>query len=214
LARAFAVSLFSLACSGCHEAPAKAPAEVAKAPATAPVIPPATLTRQLRRLGFLPLSLLLPDAEGWSTERDEVQRYDARHRASASTLSAELVEGSFGSSVQCARTYATSSSASRSRIDEGTVRAPLALEVAFEAFAEEREGVVVGSLVAYTAVAGRCARLRFETRARGAEAAAEVGARLVFFRDVSLSSILVVREGHTPPPARSNLERRKAVRYG
>lgn len=213
LTRAFAVSFSCLALCGCQPAPAAAPPAATTTPAIA-VAPPA-LTKQLRRLGFLPLSLLLPDAEGWSTERDDVQRYEARHRASTSTLAAEVLEGTFGSSVQCAHSRAWATSAARTRIDEGNVRAPLALEVSFETYAEEREGgVVVGTLVAYTAVAGRCTRLRFETRARGAEAAAEVGARLAFFRDVSLSSILVVREGHTPRAARSNLERRKALRYG
>jgi hypothetical protein len=215
LVRAFAVSFISIAGAACEGAPVRSANDAAKTQPPTPTVAPPTLTRQLRRLGFLPLSLLLPDAEGWVTERDELQRYDARHVASASTLTAELLDGSFGSSVQCARTQLPATDRARSLIDEGSVRAPLALEVAFEAFAEEREGgVVSGSLVAYTAVAGRCTRLRFETRARGTDAAGEVGARLAFFRDVSLSSILVVREGHPPLPSRSILERRKALRYG
>ena len=83
---------------------------------------------------------------------------------------------------------------------------PLAEVAKSEAVFERRN--VTGTLVGFTAFGGRCARVRFETRARGEEAAAEVGARLAFFRDVSLPSLLIVRDGHGPAPVRTSLERR------
>lgn len=218
-AMAFAVfvCLAGATALGCAGAPSQAPqnsmppesrsanAESGRAPMAAP----AALVQRMRRLGFVPLALLLPDAEGWATHRDEPRLYEAVHAASASGVTAELLEGTFGTSVQCARSQPRTSADARTRIDEGSVRAPLALEVAFEAHAEEREErTVTGTLVGLTAFGGRCARVRFETRARGEEAAAEVGARLAFFRDVSLPSLLIVRDGHGPAPVRTSLERR------
>jgi hypothetical protein len=229
-ARAFAVFV-SLACAasaGCVNGAARGPEYAAETGSAAgsgtsatpdrgsrsasnpsPLAAPASLVQRMRRLGFLPIAVLLPDAEGWLSARDEARLYEAAHPASASRLVAELVDGTFGTSVQCARMQPRSVADARARFDEGSVRAPLALDVAFEAFADERpDGAVTGTIVGYTAYGGRCTRLLFETRARGAEAAAEVGARLAFFRDVSLPSLLIVRDGHGPAPVRTNLERR------
>jgi hypothetical protein len=196
-----------------ESAPPAPPSAVRATPAeasrTAPIPAPAALVQRMRRLGFVPLAVLLPDADGWTTVRDEPRAYEATHPASASRLVAELIEGSFGTSMQCAHTQPRSAADARTRFDEGSVRAPLALEVSFEAFADEQpDRGVTGALVGYTAYGGRCTRLRFETRARGSDAAAEVGARLALFRDVSLPSLLIVRDGHGPAPVRSNLERR------
>ncbi len=171
--------------------------------------PPAALARELRRLGFLPLALLLPDASSWSTSRDEPQRYEARHLPSASRIVAETIDGTFGTADQCMHGTRIAELDPEARIDTGRVRAPLALEVAFETFVhEQRDGLVVGTIAAVTSVGGRCHRVRLETRARGRDAAGELGARLAFFRDVSLPSLLVVRDGHAAAPGRTSLERR------
>jgi hypothetical protein len=216
-ARAFAVfvSLAGAAALGCAATPTRAPESdtttrsTAREAPRAPIAAPQSLVQRMRRLGFLPLAVLLPDAEGWVTARDEARLYEVAHAASASRLTAELLEGSFGTSVQCAHTSPRAPSDARTRFDEGTIRAPLALEVAFDAHADERDDrSVSGGIHAFTAYAGRCVRLRFETRARGEDAAAEVGARLAFFRDVSLPSLLIVRDGHGPAPVRTSLERR------
>jgi hypothetical protein len=207
------LAIVAAACGG--PAPTVAPSggePTAAAPvetkATTLAAPPA-LVQKLRRLGFLPLSLLLPDTEGWQSARDEARLYEAEHPASGSRIVAELLDGAFGTSVQCAHQQPRPPDAVRTLIDEGSVRAPLAIEVAYATFAEERhDHSVSGRVVAFAAFGGRCARLRIETRARGENAAAEVGARLAFFRDVSLPSLLVVRDGHAPSSVRTNLERR------
>jgi hypothetical protein len=195
--------------SATADSPPRPSAPSATEPRTTTIAAPTALVQRMRRLGFVPLALLLPDAEGWATVRDEPRLYEAAHAASASSLVAEVVDGSFGTSLQCARSQPRAASSARTRIDEGSVRAPLALDVTFEAFADERaDHSVTGALVGFAAYAGRCTRMRFETHARGGDAPAEVGARLAFFRDVSLPSLLVVRDGHGPRPVRTDLERR------
>ena len=180
------------------------------APMAEPVSPPAGLTRQQRRAGYLPLALLLPDAEGWASVSDTQQRYEAQHAPSGSKFLAEVVDGAFSTSVYCASVDRPGDGPRRdTRIDGGTVRAPLALEVAYEAFAERKRGdLFLGTLRAHAAAGGRCYRLTFETRARGPEAESEIGARLAFFCDVSLPSLLLVRDGHGTSGSRTSLEPR------
>ena len=194
---------------GCNDSPPKAPLPAASAQATMALVAPPELTKHQRRAGFLPLTILLPDADGWVTGRDEAQRYEASHAPSSSTLVVTSLDGAFGTSMQCAQTDRDAAAPSEAPIDGGLVRAPLALEVAYELFASEApNGIVVGTVRAYTAAAGKCYRLRFETRDHGRDAAMETGARLTFFRDVSLPSLLLVRDGHAPAAPRTSLERR------
>lgn len=195
--------------AGCNDAPAKAPLPTPSAPATTALVAPPELTKHQRRAGFLPLTILLPDADGWMTGRDEAQRYEASHAPSSSTLIVVGLDGTFGTSMQCAQNDRDESLPSELRIDGGLVRAPLALDVAYELFAKEApNGVVVGTVRAHTAAAGKCYRLLFETRDRGRDAARETAARLTFFRDISLASLLLVRDGHAPAAPRTSLERR------
>jgi hypothetical protein len=126
--------------AGCNDAPAKAPLPTPSAPATTALVAPPELTKHQRRAGFLPLTILLPDADGWMTGRDEAQRYEASHAPSSSTLIVVGLDGTFGTSMQCAQNDRDESLPSELRIDGGLVRAPLALDVAYELFAKEAHG--------------------------------------------------------------------------
>ena len=207
VAFAIFVAIAATSMTGCAAAVPSVPK--APSPPPASLSAPPELTKHQRRAGFLPLTLLLPDAAGWATTRDEPLRYEAVHAPSTSRLVVESLDGSFGTSMYCALNDRSNAPAPSSRFDAGLVRAPLSLDVAYELFADELpHGAASGTVWAHAATGGRCFRIRFETRDRGDDAAAETAARLVFFRDVSLPSLLVVREGHGPAAARTSLERR------